>query len=1040
MGVIDAQRSVAQENSDFGKLAGLDQQRAKLAEQQKKLAEPVMKELSTVQKAQETLKTDKEYLAEKLDKRLITESKYNKLTGKIDHEITINDGVIKTFESILKSLATTITEDFLNIAGALDNAKWAIDGANKNAAIADLEAYFAGNISSLELDTRGATRNVTRAQADRGAVQNAVDAQRARVFAEAPQIQQAALVRLGMKTDVPFAKQLDEILNTMSPKFLEDAAKSLAEQQPGVSKFLMALSELDQTTDDAVTATQSVLEAEKERADKLKENAASYRDFAISLRDFYRSLEDIQIERQRFAEDFPREVADVFLSVNRSARDLTEQYDDFIGNLDKNILQTQLEVAQLDKQIKNTKLRNDVRSKFAPGSQGFGTDLANLYLDYIDSLESEEEIGLQKNIKRLDVEDQILQFSRQIRDLSEQRESFERDRLEQLRGLLRQQEDYNLEQQRTWEDTLEQWHGIEIQAEELGISLGVTANDVQTEGTNLVSAIATLSTKILEISDRLYAESKIRSKEPPSEGKQVASSKQEVKSASLSSSSPYSASALESLREPPVDNNLNFLDRVRRTGKGISETLDRGKEKVGELLFGKPANANTVPAGAKFDFNKEAEEIQRRADENRKKNKKKKSESNPTPPPAPVTEYKVPKPVQKVIDYGVNTPGGQAIGKVWKAVDVVTDEVPIIKDIKNQAPNVVNNVTKGVQTFIKDPVGTTKKATNEALVKFGETPVYDWLNERNREMESLKKKAGEAIKKGDDAIENVPVVGDIYKGGKDALRNLNKWNPFNRSSLEKPLNFAWGNEMMGNEYATLGNFYEVAGSKEQVANDQSKLATRYSLLANLTPSVAAPDPTNLIKKEDIEKLESQTKQESLPVLEPSVDFSQKEAEVKEKQQQNEQLLEVKFQKETEVLDLNNEKKRRDAIDNMGQKLTEMDDYFLQQQRESETQSYKVTKQAANAKGYLTVPEQIKFAGGDVAQEYQNQINSISDRITAMERLSLDFQGFIYGFTGIEYKDDPEVEKQINAAIAAISDPELQKILRSAMDSVTNLEG
>ncbi len=1010
---VSVARQSAVENSQLDKLPGLDQQKAALAELQKGLFKQAGLDEPFAKRELERIETQKQYLETEVDKELITEEKFKSLTQELDKQKVKYEAILQTIDAIRAGLTTTITEDFANIADNLNNALWAFEGKYTALATEDLQAKLAGKISSLELETREVDRALMKARDVAQIRQGNADSQQQRILADDTSLKKVALSTLGLykyddlsklsndKINSLFQDSLGKISN-LDPKFIADQGAKYTNDQPSLSKFLVALSEWSQAADDAAIATNEVAQAENDRASKLKENAASYRDFAISLRDFYRSLEDIQIERQRFAEDFPRDVADVFLSVNRSARDLTEQYDDFIGNLDKNILQTQLEIAQLDKQIKNTKLRNDVRSKFAPGSQGFGTDLANLYLDYIDSLESEEEIGLQKNIKRLDVEDQILQFSQQIRDLSEQRESFERDRLEQLRGLLRQQEDYNLQQQRTWEDTLEQWQDIEMQAKDLGIELGVTANDVQTEGTNLVSAIATLSSKILEISDRLYAESKNK----------IAPQKSELRTqnSEVKSSSPYSASALESLREPPADKKPNFLDRLRPAWKWIG---DKASD-AGEFLFGKPANASTVPAGAKFiDLSKEAEEIQRRADENRKKNKKKKSESNPTLSPAPVNEYKVPEPVQKVINYGVNTPGGQAIGKVWKAVDVVTDKVPVIKDIKNQVPNVVNNVTKGVQTFIKDPMGTVTDLKNDALNKFGESPLYDGAKKVNNAIESLKEKAGQAIQSGaqrvDDTIEKIPGLGGLYKGGKDIL---NKWNPFNRSSLEKPLNFAWGNEMAGNQYASLGSFYQVASHKSQVTNSQSKLVTRD---LPIVTSEAAPEPINLIKKEDVEKLEGQTKQESLPVLEPTVDFSQKEAEVNQKKENYYDLLNEKYQKEIELLDLSNTEKKRNFVDDAARKFEEIDQFFLQQGRDVKIQDYEVERQSANAKGYLTIPEQVRFAGKDVGQEYQNRINSLEDELFSLTKLFIDLQGTIATFSQEQFKDDPEAQKLLATA-------------------------
>ncbi len=962
--LLDVERRLAIANSDYAKLAEIEQERAELKKQQEEELGKITGSISFLSKDLEQLGTQKEFLKEKLDKRFITQEAYDKLVADIDVEITKRTAQKDTVEQILEGTTTTISADFTNIQQELDNRLWTLSGELSQKSLDDMNAQLSGSISSLELEINTSLRTRDNAVGVAGATKVTADKQRARILNEETSLKQAALfeLRLVSEKDFPeglenydfdkiFAQKLPQILNLDPDKFITPLAEGASESNnPALSSFLSGLAAYSQAADNAATASKDAAEATRDHVAALKDAGANYRDFGISIRDYARSREDFDLENKRFLEDFPLKVEDVERNINRSARGLEEQYDDFISSLDKNIAQTQLEIAQLDKQIKNTKLRNKVRSGFKLGSEGFGSDLADLYFDYMDSLESEEEVGLKKNIERMDIEEQIAQLSRQIRDLSEEREDLERDRLAQERDLMRELEDFTRQQRRTWEDLLEEERNLVLQAKELGVDLGLVSDGVYLEGINLVNALAEVTARMLEISDKLYIRAE-QDKKPVS-----------LPETKIDPFKPKAAPTLPSAAEEPPEEGL------------INKYLIRP---VKEFFLGKPAEAAEVPSS------EGRSSIDMSGFDNLRKDLGQDFEKQKPKPKPVIVAPKVPRIDLDPLDL-VKTPGGKIVEKIFDEVNKATDKISTVKKVKDKVVDFYqDNAPKAVEVLQRSPVykmgGSAIDAVKESEFGKGVSNIVDVVKTNN------------PIKGLDDYIENNSLFGDTYKDFKNGIRSLQRFNPFKRSSLDAPLNFAWGKEN-ANQYASLDPFAQEAQSTD------------------LTLDLVIPD----------------------------MDSRQSEVDTKVKKQY--ELLDEKGSKTTESIGLENEGKRRSYLDSVARKLEEIDKYFIQQERDEQTQAYELTKQTANAKGYLTTSEQVKFAGGDVAQEYQNQIDSISDRLTAMEELSVDFQGFIYEFTGIEYKDDPEVKKQINAAIEAINDPELQKKLRSAMDSVTNLGG
>ena len=507
--VLNAQRRVAIANSDYGQLEEVELERARLKKQQENALKPIAGNIVTVNKDIEQLNSQKDYLDKGFDKENITQKEYERLTKEIDAKIEFQIKNKNVLEALLKGVTTDIAAEFINIQEDFDNTAWQISGELTQSSIDNINAKLNGEISSLELEVLTSFDAKETAAKNLQNASKQADAQKEAILGKSAGLKKAALFDLKLVEeadfedgsdsydfDAVFKSKLGEILNLSPDKFIKPTAEDASESDLALSSFLSSLGDYSQVADNAAVATKESNSATNDYISQLKDNAAQHRDFAISLRDFSRSIEDVQIERQRFAEDFPLQVAQVNRDIERSARDLAEQYDDFILGLDKQIIETELQILDLARQLENTQLNNKFTSALS-GTQGLGRELAELYLQYAESVQSDEEIALQLDLDKLSVEEQVLQNARQIRDIAEQRRDFEIDRLQQMRDLNRQQEDFNLQQKRTWEDNLEQWYGIGLQSQELGITLSQTGEQVAQQGTGLVESIHYLSESII---------------------------------------------------------------------------------------------------------------------------------------------------------------------------------------------------------------------------------------------------------------------------------------------------------------------------------------------------------------------------------------------------------------------------------------------------------------------------------------------------------------------------------------------------------------
>lgn len=508
--MVDVQRSLAGKNQDFSGLLSLDKQRSTLVQEQTDLTKSITSDSTLISQALKSLETDRQFLTEDLNKGAISNSNYQDKLRAIDSQIADFKATEATIQAVLKTIGLDIELAFQNIADDVSNAMWAIDGARKATAIANLQSYFKGDISSQDL-TNFNSRNTLEDNRSQLKKMNAgVDLRKQSLGEVNEGVRNAGFARLGIKTfvptrrggySVPLEDNLNEALN-LSPEAIERAAKEMEQEQPAVAAFLRTLAELDKAADDAVTKQLEVNQSQKDYADTLKDNAASLRDLGTSLRDLARSQEDMAIERQRFAEDFPLQVEKTHRDLNRAARDIAESYQDFLLDLEGQIIDAKITLAETQKRIRDNALDISTLETFG-STQGFGLDLNDLFVNYLKAIQPADTIQLEQDKTRLDLEKEATQLARQVRDLQEQEENMQLDRLEQLRQLQREQEDFNRQQRRTWEDAIEQAYSIAVQANELGIDLNQVANGVATQGNGLITSLNHLSQSIIKKSEEI---------------------------------------------------------------------------------------------------------------------------------------------------------------------------------------------------------------------------------------------------------------------------------------------------------------------------------------------------------------------------------------------------------------------------------------------------------------------------------------------------------------------------------------------------------
>ena len=193
---------------------------------------------------------------------------------------------------------------------------------------------------------------------------------------------------------------------------------------------------LESASDDPNVIQQEVdntrLALEQARANLLQQQT--------SLQDYYRNLDRQIIDFNRQIEDYRRQIEDAQLSAFRENRSLSESYADLIRELDKNLLNAQNQLLDTTDRIRVQQVKNRL---LIPGTGDAGKELGDIFLEFVQGQADIASRGRTFQSRTEEIETSYISTLRNIRNLQEQQQDAERNRLRTIEDIKRTQEDLN---------------------------------------------------------------------------------------------------------------------------------------------------------------------------------------------------------------------------------------------------------------------------------------------------------------------------------------------------------------------------------------------------------------------------------------------------------------------------------------------------------------------------------------------------------------------------------------------------------------------
>ena len=193
---------------------------------------------------------------------------------------------------------------------------------------------------------------------------------------------------------------------------------------------------LESASDDPNVIQQEVdntrLALEQARANLLQQQT--------SLQDYYRNLDRQIIDFNRQIEDYRRQIEDAQLSAFRENRSLSESYIDLVRELDKNLLNAQNQLLDTTDRIRVQQVKNRL---LIPGTSDAGKELGDIFLEFVQGQADLASRGRTFQSRTEEIETSYISTLRNIRNLQEQQQDAERNRLKTIEDIKRTQEDLN---------------------------------------------------------------------------------------------------------------------------------------------------------------------------------------------------------------------------------------------------------------------------------------------------------------------------------------------------------------------------------------------------------------------------------------------------------------------------------------------------------------------------------------------------------------------------------------------------------------------
>lgn len=259
---------------------------------------------------------------------------------------------------------------------------------------------------------------------------------------------------------------------------------------------------LESASDDPNAIQQEVdntrLALEQARANLLQQQT--------SLQDYYRNLDRQIIDFNRQIKDYRRQIEDAQLSAFRENRSLSESYTDLVRELDKNLLNAQNQLLDTTDRIRVQQVKNRL---LIPGTSDAGKELGDIFLEFVQGQADIASRGRTFQSRTEEIETSYISTLRNIRNLQEQQQEAERNRLKTIEDIKRTQEDLN----RTLADLIRQTN------KELGF-IPQSIKDIVTNLNTLPEPIKLINSELIAIPPNIKTsgEDLVKSIEETAEG------------------------------------------------------------------------------------------------------------------------------------------------------------------------------------------------------------------------------------------------------------------------------------------------------------------------------------------------------------------------------------------------------------------------------------------------------------------------------------------------------------------------------------------
>jgi tape measure domain-containing protein len=301
---------------------------------------------------------------------------------------------------------------------------------------------------------------------------------------------------------------------------------------------------------------------------QIAETELSLRDQQEQIQNYYRNLDRQIIDFNRQIEDYRRQIEDAQLSAFKENRSLSESYSDLVRELDKNLLNAQNQLLDTTDRIRVQQVKNRL---LIPGTSDAGKELGDIFLEFVQGQADLASRGRTFQSRTEEIETSYISTLRNIRNLQEQQQEAERNRLRTIEDIKRTQEDLN----RTLADLIRQTN------KELGF-IPQSIKDIVTNLNTLPEPIKLINSELIAIPKNIKTS-----------GEDLVKSIEETAEAIREAKEGLILPAPSNFIPAPVASGRFALGKIGRTGIGNGPHLH---------LAGQDAKGNVMSKARLMEF------------------------------------------------------------------------------------------------------------------------------------------------------------------------------------------------------------------------------------------------------------------------------------------------------------------------------------------------------------------------------------------------------------------------------------------------------